>query len=312
MAALPPVLAPKYKTFAELVSDPNADPCNGNYQRLMQRFAGTNDQMTVARLMDQVIGTAGTVPHAFFCTHHYRIYCIHNLSKYAPAWDGTVTPWDEGIFGFLGEVTAGCCASIRIPPEVFAPCQVRSYTVAYMRDHIDDLEENQGLFDIPPQGHGESSVVITRGIVVLPSKYVALFLRGRGFTPKKRDLLIPLLVDDDQLDDCSLLIDWLRAASTASGREQDAQRLLPLLFNLNFNNPPADEYLLNHRMRIMKLLLPGLSQLSDGIETPLPQWRRRSSSNQMKPVRRGRPSNSRRNYPSCPHRWTNSSTHCIY
>jgi hypothetical protein len=83
------------------------------------------------------------------------------------------------------------------------------------------------------------------------------------------DLLIPLLRDGNQLEDCTPLIDWLRAASTSTGRDPDMQRQLPPRFNLNFNNPPADEDLLLHRGRIMRLLLPGLSQLSDGIENAL-------------------------------------------
>jgi hypothetical protein len=164
-----PIFAPKYKTFSELFSDPEADPCHGRYHRMMQRFAGTNDQVPAARLMDQVVGTAGTVPQAFFCTRHYRIYCVHNLSRYAPAFDGTVTPWDEGIFGFLGEVTTGNCASIRLPPEVLAPIPVRAYTTAYMRDHLAELDDNPGLFQMPPQGHPDASLVTTRGLMVLPA-----------------------------------------------------------------------------------------------------------------------------------------------
>jgi hypothetical protein len=80
---------------------------------------------------------------------------------------------------------------------------------------------------------------------------------------------MPVLRDDNLQDDCLPLIDWLRAASTASGRDPETQRLSPPLFNLNFNNPPADEDLLHHRGRITKLLLPGLSKLSDGIKNAL-------------------------------------------
>jgi hypothetical protein len=228
MAALPPLLMLKYKTFSELFSDPEVDPCHGRYQRMMQRFAGTNDQVTVARLMDQVVGTAGTVPQAFLCSRHYHIYCVHNLSKYAPAFDSTVTPWDEGIFGFLEEVTSGSFASIRLPPEVFAPTPVRAYTADYMRENIDALDDNHGLFEIPPQGHPEASMVTIRGMMILPSRYVALFLRGRGYTPKEMwNLLLPLLVDDNLQEECLPLIEWLRAASTASGREPDTQRSTP-------------------------------------------------------------------------------------
>jgi hypothetical protein len=143
---------------------------------MIQRFSGDNNQITALRLMDQVIGNAGIVPQAFLCTRHYRIYCVHNLSRYTPAIDGTVTPWDDGIFGFVGEIVAGSCASIHLPPEVFAPLHIRAYTAPYMQEHIDEVNDNPGLFDIPPPGHAEASVLSTRGLMVLPSRYVALLL----------------------------------------------------------------------------------------------------------------------------------------
>jgi hypothetical protein len=42
-----------------------------------------------------------------------------------------------------------------------------------------------------------------------------------------------------------------------------------LYAHINFNGPPADEDLLSHRARIQGLLLPGLTQLSSGIENAL-------------------------------------------
>jgi hypothetical protein len=150
-----------------------------------------------------------------------------------------VTPWDDGIFGFVGEVIAGSCASIRLPPEVLTPIPVRAYNAAYMRDNLPNINADTGLFDIPPPDHGEASMVAARGLMALPSRYVPLFLRGRGYTPTEMwDLLLPMLVDDNQHEECLPLIDWLRAASTASGRDPDTQRQIPPLFNLNFNNPP--------------------------------------------------------------------------
>jgi hypothetical protein len=75
----------------------------------MQRFAGTNNQVTAARLMEQCVGSAGSVAQAFLCTSNFWILCVHSLSKYQPAFDGTMTPWDDQVFGFLRDVTANCC-----------------------------------------------------------------------------------------------------------------------------------------------------------------------------------------------------------
>jgi hypothetical protein len=46
-------------------------------------------------------------------------------------------------------------------------------------------------------------------------------------------------------------------------------RLLPSLISINFNGPPVDEDLITHRLRIQKMLLPGFSQLSEGIENAI-------------------------------------------
>jgi hypothetical protein len=145
----PPVLAPRYKLFSELFSDPNTDPCHGNYQRLMHRFAGNNNQVTPARLMEQCVGLAGVVVQAFLCASNFLIYCIHSFSKYQPAFDGSVTLWDDQVFAFLGDTTANCCCpSVRIPPDIFVPIQVRAFTTEYMRNNI--LTVNPpGVFEHP-------------------------------------------------------------------------------------------------------------------------------------------------------------------
>jgi hypothetical protein len=139
-----------------------------------------------------------------------------------------------------------------------------------MRENLQELDAAPGIFGIPPPNQADVSVVSARGIMILPAQYVPLLLKGRGYTVREIwELLLPLLVDDNQEDDCRPLIDWLRAASTANGVEPQTNRLLPPPFNLNFSGPPADEDLIAHRSHIMKLLLPGLSQLSEGLESAI-------------------------------------------
>ncbi len=67
--AAPPILVPGHKTFSELLADPDVDPCHGNYGQIKQRFTGANELVTLARLMEQCVGSASMVPQAFFvCT----------------------------------------------------------------------------------------------------------------------------------------------------------------------------------------------------------------------------------------------------
>jgi hypothetical protein len=199
----PPVLAPRYRQFAKLFSDPSADPCHGRYQRLMQRFAGGNNQVVAARLMDQSVGSAGSVAQAFLCASNFRIFCIHSFSRYHPAFDGSLTPWDNQVFAFLGDVTANCCCtSVRIPPDIFLPIQVRAFTTEHMRNNIVNVNP-PGVFE-HPQDHTNTTEVITRGIIPLPGKYAALFLRGRGYTPREMwDQLVPLIFQDNLEVECA-------------------------------------------------------------------------------------------------------------
>jgi hypothetical protein len=253
MAVQPPVFTPRYKTFAELFADPEKDPCRGNYRQFMLvRFSGASN-LAAARLMDQCVGSAGTIPQAFLCTRNFRIYCVHNLSKYQPAFDGSVTLWDDGIFGFMGDIISHHCTSVRLPPDVLTAIRIQAYTSEYMRANLDNLDAATGIFGIPPQGHAESSTITVRGIMVLPARYAPLLLNSRGYTPREVwELLLPLLEDDNLVEDCQPLVDWLRAATTASGIDPQTNRLLPATFNLNFSGPPADEDLLLHHSRIMR------------------------------------------------------------
>jgi hypothetical protein len=61
----------------------------------------------------------------------------------------------------------------------------------------------------------------------------------------------------------------LRTFSMTNGVDPQANRLLPPPFNLNFSGPPVDEDLISHRSRMMKLLLPGTSHLSKGLENAI-------------------------------------------
>jgi hypothetical protein len=83
------------------------------------------------------------------------------------------------------------------------------------------------------------------------------------------DQLVALIFQDNLEVECAPLLDWLRVASMASTAIGPNNRLAPPIFSINFNGPPADELLPSHRVRIQNLLLPGLSQLSSGIENAL-------------------------------------------
>jgi hypothetical protein len=125
----------------------------------MRRFDGANGQVTEAGVIKQCVRSVGTIPQAFLCSRNFRIYCIHNPSKFQPSFDGTTSPWDDGIFAFLGDVMANYCTSIRIPPDILNPVQVRAFSEDYMQTNLDNLADPTGLFESPPAEHAEASIV---------------------------------------------------------------------------------------------------------------------------------------------------------
>jgi hypothetical protein len=75
---------------------------------------------TPEALLESALGNP-SVPGTFLCcaalngATKTRIYLLHVLSKYVPAMDGQVTPWDNRLFGFLGEILKDQAMTIAIP-----------------------------------------------------------------------------------------------------------------------------------------------------------------------------------------------------
>jgi hypothetical protein len=86
-------LAPKYRWFQEFYADETKDPCQGSYQRVMQRFDYEHAQAAdPATLFEQAVSSNGLAHQAYFCCASTRrgprIYCIHMPSRFASAVDG--------------------------------------------------------------------------------------------------------------------------------------------------------------------------------------------------------------------------------
>ena len=84
-------------TFSQWYGDETRDPCQGNYQRIMNHFnPGRNDAVPGQTLFQQVVSGGGVVPQAYLCcstgTNGPRVYCIYVPSKYRTALDGSTTP----------------------------------------------------------------------------------------------------------------------------------------------------------------------------------------------------------------------------
>jgi len=95
-------------TFQGLFSDPARDPCQGDYGRIMQRFAAEGAYITdgMALFWQATTATRPVLQAYLVCiatTRGPRIYCVHSPGMFTAALDGTVTPWDDQAYAFLGE-----------------------------------------------------------------------------------------------------------------------------------------------------------------------------------------------------------------
>lgn len=71
------------------------------------------------------------------------MYVLQALSKYAPAFDGRVTPWDNHIFGFIGDVLGENAQTIALPSTAFSVVQCAVYENARLLTelpHINDTD----------------------------------------------------------------------------------------------------------------------------------------------------------------------------
>jgi hypothetical protein len=100
---------------------------------VIQRYDAMADApQTPEALLESALGNP-SVPGTFLCCAALngatkpRIYLLHVLSKYVPAMDGQVTPWDNRLFGFLGEILKDQAMTIAIPTSAFNVVQCAVY-----------------------------------------------------------------------------------------------------------------------------------------------------------------------------------------
>jgi hypothetical protein len=282
MANLPPpaLTGPTtntHTTFAAFYGDETLDPCQGNYQGLMQRFnADENPGLTPQLLFDQAT-EAGLIPQAYLCCsqlqHQTRIKCIHLPTKFMSSFTGTVTQWDGMGFAYLGEITQMYATTVQFPNTAFrAATNVRAKTADYIVTHLNEIVP-QG-FPPPADNDADSSLMNTRQFMCLPARYVPLLLDPAGYTLGQTwNIIYQAIVDADDLQTCQALVNWLRVASTSTMTQVPGLPNVvgPSTLNVTLNAPIADGVLINHRLNLLRQVLPALFQPSNPFEAAITQ-----------------------------------------
>jgi len=193
---------------------------------------------------------------------------VHCPTKFIGAFDGTVSPWDNLSFAFLGEVVQRMATTVFFPNEAFSPKTLRVKTLDYIVQHLDELNDLP-LFPPVLPDEADTEEITTRNCMFLPSAYTPLLLSARGYTPKQAwELLHPALTHRQELDICRPLLRWLQAASVGTATVNPLEMGAPQVA-IVVSAPPADESLLMQRQQILNQYLPGLSAPPQALETAL-------------------------------------------
>jgi hypothetical protein len=130
--------------FNTFYADSELDPNHGTYQRIIERFdPEVNNAVLFVYLLEQAVGS-GPVPKAYLCCtlsqQQVKIYCICLPSKFMSSFTGEVTPWDGGIFAFLGKVSQGMVTMVQLPTTIFCTVNnVQAKSSEYMVTNLAEL-----------------------------------------------------------------------------------------------------------------------------------------------------------------------------
>jgi len=154
---------------------------------ILDRFnAAVPAPQAVETLMEAVLGNP-SVPNTFLClaalngTACYRVDVLHTLSKYTPTLDGSPTPWDNCIFGFLGDVLKNTTASVIIPNTAFSIVQGLEYNEAQFTAELSLLPQGD-LFPRLAANNQDGVPIHTHYLMFIPTKYAPLLLDNKGYT----------------------------------------------------------------------------------------------------------------------------------
>jgi len=254
----------QHATFASFFQDDSKDPFRTRYAAVLSRFDPmTNNPLASDALLDLAVGNP-SVPSTYMCCASIhgtkpRIYVLHTLSKYVPSFDGRPTPWDNRIFGFLGDVMSDSALTIAIPNTSFNIVQCTTYTNARLSNELVRIGDN----DLLPRlnaGAQDTVLVQTRSLMYLPSKYAPLVLSNRGYGVKEFwNILAPALQADNLLQHASPIINWLKASWHTTGANN---RGAPVTL-LAISSPFIDQDLAAHRNSLLHNFLPSLHNHHD-------------------------------------------------
>jgi len=265
------------RTFAGSYADEERDPLRTRYAAVLQRFdAGAPQAQLGANLLQSILENT-TIPNAFLCCAALhegapaRIYLVPALSRHPQAPDGMASPWDNRIFGYLGEILQETPTIVSIPATACNAINnvgIWVYTEEHLAIQLAQLDAN-ALFPRLNANAANSEFIMTRYIMRVPLKYAPILLSPKGYSPKEAYAhLSDALAVDNVPEISEPILNWLRVALHAMHQNNQG----PPASNINVSAPFVDEDLPTHRQPILNQLLPNRTAPSQGLEAVLTQF----------------------------------------
>jgi len=179
---------------------------------VLQRLTLPRSHVAPIILLDQAIGNS-SVPQAYLAVTPdgiigMRMHMVHRPSRFVAVMDGTLIPWDNQLFTYMGDVLSGMISIVILPDE---PFMVRAPMTICMAQHISELlTADEGVHFFPPLAvDAEQTQVVTCCMMYPPAKYETLFLDSRGYHTWSLEHLVPTLQQDQNMENCRVLVEQL-------------------------------------------------------------------------------------------------------
>jgi hypothetical protein len=171
-----PLATMPHRNFSSYYNDESKDPLRSRGAAVLRRFAVGPESPQPEVLLQSILSNTQH-PNVFLCCsslHNIggpKVYLLHAFSRFPPALDGTVTPWDNRIFCYLGELPQVEPITVAIPATAFELANVaRVYDEVSLDQEL--LQTPQGeLF--PTLGANAGIALQTRHLMYLPSPLTA-------------------------------------------------------------------------------------------------------------------------------------------
>jgi hypothetical protein len=175
------------------------------------------------------------------------------------------TPWDDQLFGCLGDVTQDTVATVILPETAFnLTAHNRVYTEGALPDQL-ALLQPQDRFPQLGAAVAESELLWTRSLMYLPARFAHLFLNTRGLPIKEAYLTFRQAVQKENgpLEDVQSLLDWFQLTLHATQDYNSGPPVTSLAITLAL----FDEDLSAHRSPLTAhVLAPRPQNMSTGLE----------------------------------------------